>query len=158
MLTQAWPTKDSYIRQWTRKHEVQGLLRVYQSTSQLLYLTSEGQRPWGPHSIFWLVGLVVFSCMRKKKEEERDEGRKERGAWRDWGWGVVVVVIEVQKRFGLRPLASRCASSSQCKGLELLLDGIFSPVASAVRASIWRTAVCTAESQPLSDTAIKNNP
>lgn len=87
MLTQAWPTKDSYIRRRTRKHEVQGLLRVYQSTSQLLYLTSEGQRPWGPHSIFWLVGLAVFSCRRKKKGEERDEGRKERGAWRDWGWG-----------------------------------------------------------------------
>lgn len=60
--------------------------------------------------------------------------------------------------FGLCPLVCRCASSSQCKGLELLLDGIFSPVASAVPASIWRAAVCTAESQPLSDTAIKNNP
>lgn len=47
--------------------EVQGLLRVYQSASQLLYLTSGGQRPRGPHSIFWLVGLGVFSCKRKKR-------------------------------------------------------------------------------------------
>lgn len=31
--------------------------------------------------------------------------------------------------FGPCPLACWCASSSQCKGLELLLDGIFSPVA-----------------------------
>lgn len=60
--------------------EVQGLVRVYQSASQLLYLTSEGHRPRGPHSIFWLVGLAVFSCGRKKKGKERDEERKERGA------------------------------------------------------------------------------
>lgn len=67
--------------------EVQALLRVYQSASQLLYLTSKGHRPQGPHSIFWLVGHAVFSCKRKKKGEQRDEGRKERGTWRDWGWG-----------------------------------------------------------------------
>lgn len=96
----------------------------------------------------------------KKKGEERDEERKERGGmkglglWKGWGW----VGDGGAEGFGPCPLACRCASSSQCKGLELLLDGIFSPVASAVPASIWRAAVCTAESQPLSDTAIKNNP
>lgn len=72
--------------------EVQGPLRVYQSTSQLLYLTSEGQAPRGPHSIFWLVGSRSLPHVkgRGKKwgEEERDEGRKERRACREWGgWG-----------------------------------------------------------------------
>lgn len=71
---------------------------------------------------------------------------------------VVVAAAEVQQGFGLCPLASWRASSSQCKGLELPLDGIFSPVASAVPASIWRAAACAAESQPLGDTAIKNKP
>lgn len=42
--------------------------------------------------------------------------------------------------FGPCPLACQGASSSQCKSLELQLDGIFSPVASAVPASIWRAA------------------
>lgn len=66
--------------------------------------------------------------------------------------------IEGAERFGPCPLLCRRASSSQCKGLELLLDGIFSPVASAILASIWRAAVCAAESQPLGHTAIKKNP
>lgn len=80
-------------------------------------------------------------------------GRKEghEGIWVGVGGGV-------SEGFGPCPLACWCASSSQCKGLELLLDGIFSPVASAVPASIWRAAVCTAKSQPLSDTAIKSYP
>lgn len=80
--------------------------------------------------------------------KERERGIKELGLGSDGG----------AEGFGLCPLASRCASSSQCKGLELLLDGIFSPVASAVPASIWRAVVCTAESQPFSNTAMKNNP
>lgn len=50
--------------------------------------------------------------------------------------------------FGPCPLANWCASSSQCKGLELLLDGIFShvaaaaPAAAAGPASIWRDSAC----------------
>lgn len=59
--------------------EVRGLLRVYQSASQLLYLTSEGHRPRGPHSIFWLVGLAVFNSERMKKgrrDERREEGKR----------------------------------------------------------------------------------
>lgn len=95
----------------------------------------------------------MFSSKRKKtgnrgKKRESKEVHEGIGVGGDGG----------TEGFGLCTLVSWCASSSQCKGLDLPLDGIFSPVASAVPASIWRAAVCTAESQPVRDRAIKNNP
>lgn len=88
--------------------------------------------------------------------EEGIEARREVGQRRvkRFGFGG----DEGAEGFGLRSLVNWCASSSQCRGLELLLDGIFSPVASAVPASIWRDAACSAKSQPASDTAIKSSP
>lgn len=64
------------------------------------------------------------------------------------GWGN-------SRGFGLCPLASCCASSSQCKGLELPLDGIFSPVASAIP-SIHLEGCRRVASQSPGDTAVKN--
>lgn len=105
--------------------EVQALLRVYQSASQLLYLTSKGHRPQGPHSIFWLVGHAVFSCKRKKKGEQRDEGRKERGTWRDWGWGgrERERVMEVQKGLACVPWCAGALHLLSARGWNCCLMG-----------------------------------
>lgn len=81
-------------------------------------------------------------------EGGRTGAREEIEFWGDGG----------AERFGPCPLANWCASSSQCKGLELLLDGIFSHVVGAIPASIWRDSACRSKSQPASDTAVKNNP
>lgn len=61
--------------------EGQGLVRVYQSASQLLYLTSRGQ-PLGPVRMVpacWACHTLLEGGMERKREKRREKGGNLKG-------------------------------------------------------------------------------